>query len=73
LQPPQSVTVVSDRSHPFTGLPSQLPQPLEQLGAQAPATHAAVPCGFVQASPHAPQLETSFARFRQVFEQHALL
>jgi len=43
-------------SQPLFGLPSQLANPNVQLGLQTPDAQALVPCAFVQASPHAPQL-----------------
>lgn len=71
--PPQLVRVVSEVSHPFCRFASQLFQPEEQTGEQAPPTHAVVPWGFVQASPHDPQLPVSVARLRQTLEQQAPL
>jgi hypothetical protein len=42
-------------SQPFCALPSQLPQPIAQVGAQTPPWQAVVPLGFEHATPHAPQ------------------
>jgi hypothetical protein len=69
-QPPQFEVVVSEVSHPLLGLLSQLPQPDEQPGTQAPDTHAVVPWALVHALVHDPQLvkelreasQPSFAR-----------
>lgn len=50
-------------SQPLALLPSQLPQPAAQTGAQLPALHEVVPCALVHPSPQAPQLLTLFVRF----------
>jgi hypothetical protein len=47
-QPLQFVTVPSGVSQPFCGPPSQLPQPLLQVGAQAPLAQLVVPCWLLQ-------------------------
>ena len=61
---PQLVTLVARfASHPFTGLPSQLPNPPLQVGTQVPAVHVVVPLTLWHAVPQAPQLETFVFRF----------
>ena len=42
-QLPQSLEVVSEVSQPLSALPSQLPQPLLQLGRQLPAAQEVLP------------------------------
>lgn len=42
-------------SQPFLGFPSQLWNPVEQTGTQAPDTHEVEPLAFVQGELHAPQ------------------
>lgn len=44
------------RSQPLLAIPSQLLQPVSQVGTQAPDVHTLLPREFVQASPHAEQL-----------------
>jgi hypothetical protein len=56
LQLPQSVRVRTSRSQPLATMPSQLLQPVSQVGTHAPAVHTLLPCEFVQASPHDAQL-----------------
>jgi len=46
-------------SQPSLGLPLQSLNPEAQEGTHAPPVHALVPCAFVHAVPHAPQLFTS--------------
>src|SRR5262245_60763925 len=53
---PQLPTVVRGVSQPLRLSPSQLSQPLLHTGTQLPAAQLVVPCGLLQASPHAPQL-----------------
>ena len=60
-QSPQLVSVCRSVSQPFPALPSQLLNPLAQLGLHAkfgavPA-HDVVPCVFAHPSPHAAQFE----------------
>ena len=58
-QLPQLATLVLRfASQPFAALPSQLPNPRLQMGAQAPAEQTVVPFAFVQAPPHEPQFAT---------------
>ena len=65
---PQSDSVVSEVSHPFTALPSQLPQPMSHPGEHAPATQCVTPCGFVHATPQPPQFEVVLSCVSQPFE-----
>jgi hypothetical protein len=61
---PQLVTLVFRFvSQPFAGLPSQLPQPLRQTGAQLPATQPVMPFGFEHCWPQPPQLFTLVVMF----------
>ena len=55
-QLPQLVVVVVDVSQPLFGFPSQLDQPVAQLGLQEPAVHCVVPCALLHALPQEPQL-----------------
>jgi hypothetical protein len=43
LHPPQSVSVLMLRSHPLSGMPSQLANPEAQDGTHTPAVHVVVP------------------------------
>jgi hypothetical protein len=52
---PQFVIVLSAVSQPLLWLPSQLPQPLLQVGAHEPLAHAVLPCALLQAAPQLPQ------------------
>ena len=61
-QPPQWLTVFSAVSQPLRVLPSQLPQPLLQVGAQFPPLQLVLPCAFVQAMPQPPQCATFEAK-----------
>jgi len=67
LQPaphaPQLVDELSCVSHPFFGLPSQLPNPEEHTGLHTPFTHEVEPFAFVHTEPHAPQFATLVSRF----------
>jgi hypothetical protein len=56
-------------SQPLFGLPSQLPQPAEQVGTHAPDVHVVVPFAFVHVLPHVPQL----LGFAPVFVSQPLL
>ena len=49
-QAPQSVRLVVGVSQPLLGLPSQSPQPIEQVGTQPPVVQACVPCSFAQSA-----------------------
>jgi len=55
-QLPQFEVELSCVSQPFGRLLSQSPQPVPQLGTHADEVQLVVPCAFVQAVPHAPQL-----------------
>ena len=70
-QPPQLVMVSVAVSHPLFGLPSQDAQKPEQVGEQADAAQATVPCALVHCTPQAPQSFGSDVRSRQTFEQQA--
>jgi hypothetical protein len=59
---PQFVVVFSAVSQPFGRLASQSPQPVLQLGMHDDEAHVVVPCAFVQAAPHPPQLLASVRR-----------
>jgi hypothetical protein len=61
-QLPQLVSVLSAVSQPLRALPSQVPQPLLQAGAQAPPAQLVLPCGLVHAMPQPPQFDTFVAR-----------
>jgi hypothetical protein len=41
---------------------SQLPHPVAQLGRHIPFTHCVVPCAFVHAVPHVPQVAVAVSR-----------
>jgi hypothetical protein len=56
-QAPQSVSVLSCVSQPLFLLPSQSPQPVEQVGWQPVELHWFVPWAFVQLSPQLRQFE----------------
>jgi hypothetical protein len=60
---PQFVVVVVAVSQPLFALPSQLPQPALQPGAQSPLPHATVPWLLLHCVPHAPQLLVLVKRF----------
>lgn len=62
------MTVVSDISQPFFGLPSQSPNPAAHTGAHTPELQIVVPLAFAQAIPHPPQLVTDVC----VFVSHPL-
>ncbi len=60
---PQWFTFVANvTSQPFCALPSQLPQPAEQVGTQEPSTQLVEPHAFEQTVPHDPQLFTDEGR-----------
>jgi hypothetical protein len=50
-------------SQPLVGLPSQLPKPAAQLGAQTPAVQVVEPLALVQPLPQAPQCAVVLFRF----------
>jgi hypothetical protein len=59
-QPPQLDSVLVLVSQPLFGLPSQLAQPVAQLGLQVPLVQVVVPLALVQAVPQTPQLLVVF-------------
>jgi hypothetical protein len=61
--PQFAMLVCSAVSQPFTGLLSQLPNPLAHTGEQIPATQEVVPFGFEHEVPHAPQFTALVNRF----------
>jgi hypothetical protein len=63
-QAPQLVAVdVRSVSQPFVALPSQLPHPPLQAGAQEPELQLVVPCALVHALLQAPQFAVEVFRF----------
>jgi hypothetical protein len=61
-QLPQLVSVLSAVSQPLRALPSQVPQPLLQVGAQEPPMQLVPPLALVQAMPQPPQFDPFVAR-----------
>jgi hypothetical protein len=61
-QPPQLLRVLSAVSQPLRALPSQLPKPLLQTGAQALPVQLVLPWALLQAAPQLPQFAVFVAR-----------